>query len=1297
MGTEDQRRDRAQWEEQEEESDDETGGQDDAYSLDDSDEEFLSDSEGDEDDRNGQETESATPNSDDDDAASEAQSTSYTAPSSRSKSGLPGADMTSSIRSKSRATRDSDRDRMSRSRLSMRNVGSRTGASVARSGNRSASRARYASTSHRDLAASTASPEQPFSSANETRSHRGRSDPRRDDSPSRRARNARAFSHYLGYPVDFLAEMLAPRREMCNRKFEFVIDDLAFIGHPVHRKIDDNDFGEEDEDNRGRRHRDGGKPDAAAQVPEPGSPLPDIDRGNHRSRNDEDPVEMFHLVLVIQPPDPSYAAPTLDLTTWLGLWYDNVTFKMTAALWAEEQRATYVSEQSSLLSKSWGHAESQFQGDAGPSYALHLSELLMTSTLARALRQMYRALVRPPSTHSTPFVSLNDSLDVHLQLPPLLTDPARMVKSILELGHSIEAEEAEVWAQDAVEGGDALDVGNAFDEWTRASGPPLYPWKTLLILHDADVDRIKTKRYRSIGGKVVEVESDDESAMALDAALEGGEAYSLADVGIELWARKFTSLLKPTLQGVPTFADLASLLSWDLMSDVYPMARHLVYYKQAKVSDVPRIQNTYSVSPLFDLTSLPRFATSFALRYPDQPPLARLLAVIGSRLQPFMGHYMSVQQLSRHASEPSNRAIEQQRKRTQALDVLVWLLQHDILIQQQLRFRLIATEAVKRRAKETWEAQRAAKAEARCKRDERREWLREKKALRKGADPKSRKGEMLPLVAHSAPGDGPLTTAVRQGSSLAHEAREERGRPRSRSVEARQRATAQQQRGALGDETIGESHDVPRQAAARISPSSSRSRSRHPPPLGRIAASGRIVFERPRSSSSRPSRLEVGAGQPSSGELESRVDALQFERRHVSRSRSPNSTMPPAVGGRASRSHLESDTVPLAAATAASATSDTSAGEKSEQHGVNRTQQTQNRDIARSQRSATIDSQNTSSSGTPRERATQILVAEHQRKRASSMISAHHGSLSTNSSHGRPGANVGTHEAANNNPDSATSGSIGSRQGGRRRGNSVSSSNASGPVRAPLNPPTRQKRSPSAARMQVRGFGNDEEKVFIDGEEVTAGYTSPSQQFDSPAQDHEVVSEPVEEGRRLSLVGEEELEPKANTFEATGDAALQGVADLHPDLSDEEHEDDDDGGQSSQDDGVKDDAAASSFSSSASDSDSGSDASDTSPYLDLTPSLIPDPSRATSIENVWIAAMIDLHRHPEGRAGATTEDSEQDEQDDDEVVQAFFRLLPYLNGKHTIDEVVCREGMRRKGLRTLLGKFKDEIMTFVHP
>ncbi|EEB93407.1 hypothetical protein MPER_07938 [Moniliophthora perniciosa FA553] len=41
------------------------------------------------------------------------------------------------------------------------------------------------------------------------------------------------YEEVFGYSSEFLAGILCPHASMCHQKFELVVDDLAFIGHPV--------------------------------------------------------------------------------------------------------------------------------------------------------------------------------------------------------------------------------------------------------------------------------------------------------------------------------------------------------------------------------------------------------------------------------------------------------------------------------------------------------------------------------------------------------------------------------------------------------------------------------------------------------------------------------------------------------------------------------------------------------------------------------------------------------------------------------------------------------------------------------------------------------------------------------------------------------------------------------------------------------------------------------------------------------------------------------------------------------
>lgn len=1214
-----QQRNMAQWEEQEDDSEGSSldhGSQDGEDSSSDSDSEALS-----EDDfieSESEDTRSMTAASEDTDleASSEVLGTSHTAASGDRRSRRP--------------SRRSARDWEPSSRLTSRNPASSAGGSGQR--RRSPSKHRLVSSSLRDPTVD-ASPERGSHGGEAGRRRPGTTNgqSRRGlpgasgSSPSKRAKNARAFSHYLGYPVDFLAEILAPKKEMCNRRFELVVDDLAFVGHPVARTAGkataDNDDPSQSPDQRGRKGRDGGIPASTSTTSM---------AGNEASAPE---VTMFHLVLVLQPPDPSYATPTLDLTTWLGFWYDNVSFKMTAALWAEEDRCRYISTEAELLHKLWGEVEGD--SGAGPSYELHLSRLMVISSLGKSLKQMYRSLIHP-SSRTTPFVSLNDSLDVHLQLPPLLVDPAKMVKSITELGPSIEAEDVEAW----VDGG-RNGEGNALDEWTRATGPPLFPWRTLLLLHDPEEDEevARRRRFRSVGGQVVAIDGDEDGGTPSDTNLDEDEfgETGLADAGIEIWARKFTSLLKPTLQGVPTFADLAALLSWDLKEDVYPMARHLVYYKQARVSDVPRIQNTYAISPLFELNRLSYFATSYAIRFPEQPPLARLLAAVGSGLRPFIAHFVSIQEASSSSTAPS--------RRKEALDTLIWLLRHEIILQQHLRFRLIATEAVKRKARELWEERQARRDELRRRREERRVWREEKRALKRGADPNQREGDMVPMQPRSAPDE--RSSGANVASAIEKNDRG-RGRPRSRSAEARDRGVKD------GDEDASTMDSV----AARIA-SNSRSRSRKPPLLGRIA-SGRIT---PSPAHSRPPsasllrRFDDPAGAKADASVEvaspGLATGLAFERRPVLRSRSPSTAFP------------ITSVLPTTALS-----NPTSAGSPvvSNATGIPAIGTSRNRGTSIGSNAASA------TANTPREKATMIL-AEQNRRRA--------GSVAANA---RPGS--GSDGAASSPSIERPSSSLGR---GRARGYTiphVAVTAAAGSIEG--GPP----RNPSRARMRVKGFG-DQEEVWVDGEVVKAeddepvAYLPPNQKSDEPAAAAEGATqspqklmaglEGIEESRRLSLVGEEDADA------ATASSSL----DRQP------RKNDDTRGEASQtsrpagapatsqqhahfaQDEPADSSPSSTEDEEEADFDDDDEDGEAEPSYDFAPSLICEPSRASREENVWIAAMLSTK--------------------DDATSQSFFRLLPYLNGRHTIDEVIVREEMRRRELRLLLGEFKEEILTFAHP
>lgn len=162
-----------------------------------------------------------------------------------------------------------------------------------------------------------------------------------------RLKRLRAYQQYLGYETEILASILAPKRELCHRKFELVIDDLAFIGHPL--CVDKKGNWDPDAQHSGRGRDKKKRGEVGGYTIGSPSEADQAATGKASDSSSQAPMTMFHLVLVLDRPDPSPHLPLMDLTSWLQIFYDNIAFKMTAALFAEEVRCEYVSRESEKL------------------------------------------------------------------------------------------------------------------------------------------------------------------------------------------------------------------------------------------------------------------------------------------------------------------------------------------------------------------------------------------------------------------------------------------------------------------------------------------------------------------------------------------------------------------------------------------------------------------------------------------------------------------------------------------------------------------------------------------------------------------------------------------------------------------------------------------------------------------------------------------------------------------------------------------------------------------------------------
>ncbi|KAG8960226.1 hypothetical protein FRC03_006882 [Tulasnella sp. 419] len=480
------------------------------------------------------------------------------------------------------------------------------------------------------------------------------------------------FSHMLGYSSTMLAEILSPKQALCHQKFELFVDELAFIGHPVHIGKDGtwgwsevydtptlNPFG--DKDHRGRSLGRETSPYLSELILSPDALRSELPQSRpppiRPLKRPSDSIRSFHLVLVLDRPDPSFVASS-NIFKFVDVYYKQIAFKLTAAMHHEQGRVDFITHETNTLLTSReacitssaytnNHALAFIDVDICSDAPLssYIEQSLEKSTLAATIRTVYEAI----TNDSIANVLIND-IPVHIQLPP---------NHNAQLCDDFENDEDQEYLTqlllDETEQDEHDAEGRWYDEiqygWRL---PPLLPWKTIILTNNDDpIAGLWTGQARA--------ETGDEKTP-------------------EELLRRFVGMLSPSL----SFSDIAVLLDLDLEAEVYPMARLLVYNRKAKIIDVipSSLKNVYVPAQRIS-KPISEFATSFAKAFPNNlPALPVLLSSISTSQRAFATIVPDVEQLSPYT------------------DVLVWLLRHDLVNMLHVRIRIIVTTGIKSRVKE---------------------------------------------------------------------------------------------------------------------------------------------------------------------------------------------------------------------------------------------------------------------------------------------------------------------------------------------------------------------------------------------------------------------------------------------------------------------------------------------------------------------------------------------------------------------------------------------------------------------
>ncbi|KAG6327012.1 hypothetical protein ID866_12077 [Astraeus odoratus] len=263
------------------------------------------------------------------------------------------------------------------------------------------------------------------------------------------------YHQIFDYSTQLLANMLCPKPSLCHQKFDLMIDDLVFIGHPVCVEDGGHWCFQPEKSTSGSRSRGSMNRNSVEDIKSERSIR---EEPPSASQSDNSLLHMFHFVLVLDLPDPSSSTPG-NLSKYFDTIYKQIAFTVTAVLFQEQVLSNFVEVECDVL----GTLEAEYISKGAP-FSEFISHALRISSIASAMKTLFEAV----KSSTMAYITLND-IPLELQLPPYL-DHLLHSEEEYELDfvdHVEDEDEARVWGCD-------LSFG-----WRL---PALAPWKSLLLL-----------------------------------------------------------------------------------------------------------------------------------------------------------------------------------------------------------------------------------------------------------------------------------------------------------------------------------------------------------------------------------------------------------------------------------------------------------------------------------------------------------------------------------------------------------------------------------------------------------------------------------------------------------------------------------------------------------------------------------------------------------------------------------------------------------------------------------------------
>ncbi|QLL32851.1 hypothetical protein HG536_0D03730 [Torulaspora globosa] len=247
--------------------------------------------------------------------------------------------------------------------------------------------------------------------------------------------NFQDLTKVFGFDPEFVAEFCSPEREMCNARFEFTVDDLCFLGLPVHvdangqwrRSRRKKHFGRSKRSSSsgtkgGSVTRGSGLNDNDSSYMENSSSMAETNVFSDNIRRSEtsdiakpddlrNSMDMFHVCFVMNPSLVEYNKRVDDM-------FHYVVTRLSILLRYSQAKSAYVSKQCNLILKEKekvlkSSKAYQNKNDSGRRAKYLYQRLFAKSSLARALITCVDKLQR----NEIACLEIDDDKVISLQIP----------------------------------------------------------------------------------------------------------------------------------------------------------------------------------------------------------------------------------------------------------------------------------------------------------------------------------------------------------------------------------------------------------------------------------------------------------------------------------------------------------------------------------------------------------------------------------------------------------------------------------------------------------------------------------------------------------------------------------------------------------------------------------------------------------------------------------------------------------------------------------------------------------------